>query len=338
MKALNVMLVMFTAYGVALLFSHETLIIKEDFMGAVSNKDYLKNIYMSLLPIYAFFVFSKTGQLSVSVIRKWILVFLGMVIANFFTQQAELLAEAEELMYVKDEFTNNVGYSFLAMIPLLLFVKRSFVQYVLLIVCGVFIVAAMKRGAIITFVLCLPLFFRSTMKGISLTKKMLIFSLIIVSTIAIVYYAFYMLDTSEYFKDRLDNTLAGDASNRESMYPLLLHYIFNLTTPLQFLFGRGAWGTLEVSNNFAHNDWLELGVNQGLLGVIIYIVYWVSFYITTKRLQYNQSLYAVLLLTIFITFMKTWFSMSYDNMPIYTTLCIGYCLAHYNTKSQLCVR
>lgn len=338
MKMLNIMLIMFVIYGGVLLLSNEVLVIRDDYLGAVSNKDYLKNIFISLLPIYTFFVFAKIGQLSDSVIRKWIPIFVVIVIANFFAQQSRSLAKAEELMSTQEEFTNNVGYIFLAIIPLLLFVKRTFVKYILLLVCGVFIIAAMKRGAILIFALTLPLFFNWTLKGISPTKKILISVLIVVCVCAIVYYMSYMLDTSEYFQDRINNTLAGDASGRESMYPHLLRQIFYYATPLQFLFGRGAWGTLKVSNNFAHNDWLEIGINQGVLGVVIYIVYWVAFYVTTKRMRQNNQIYAVLMLTMTILFMKTMFSMSYDNMLVYTTICIGYCMAHYNSSEQLCVK
>ena len=120
MKVLNVMLLMFTVYGILLIFSGETLIVREGYIGAVSNKGYVKSIYISLLPIYAFFVFAKTGQLSKLVVRRWVPVFLGVVIVTFLTRQSELLAEAEELMSTQEEFTNNVGYTFLAIIPLLL--------------------------------------------------------------------------------------------------------------------------------------------------------------------------------------------------------------------------
>ena len=51
MKALNVMLVMFTIYGVALLLSPEQLYVREDDVGLVSNKDYLKSLYILFLSL-----------------------------------------------------------------------------------------------------------------------------------------------------------------------------------------------------------------------------------------------------------------------------------------------
>ena len=334
MKALNVMLTMFTVYGIALMLSGETLTIKEGYMGAVSNKDYIKSIFISCMPIYTFFVLTKMGILTDEVIRKWIPVFILVVIAAYFENQIANLAKAEEVMSTQEEFTNNTGYLFLAIIPLLFFVKKPFVQYILLLICGVFIIAAMKRGAILIFALSLPLFIHSTLKTLSFRKKTMVLLLIIGSVLALLYYVSYMLDTSEFFNARLESTLEGDASNREDMYPHLLRQIFYYATPLQFLFGRGAWGTLKVSDNFAHNDWLEIGINQGVLGIVVYIAYWIAFYVSAKRMQDNKRIYNVLMLSMLILFVKTLFSMSYDDMPIYTTMCIGYCMANYKSDSS----
>lgn len=332
MKALNVMLTMFTVYGVSLILSGETLMVKEGYMGAVSNKDYIKSIFISCMPIYTFFVLAKIGLLTDEVIRKCIPIFILMAIAAYFENQNANLAKAEEVMSTQEEFTNNTGYMFLAIIPLLFFVKKPFVQYLLLIICGVFIIAAMKRGAILIFALSLPLFIHSTLKTLSFRKKTMVLLLIIGSVLALLYYVSYMLDTSEFFNARLESTLEGNASNREDMYPHLLRQIFYYATPLQFLFGRGAWGTLKVSDNFAHNDWLEIGVNQGMLGIVVYIAYWIAFYVSAKRMQNNKRIYNVLMLSMLILFVKTLFSMSYDDMPIYATMCIGYCMAYYKSN------
>ena len=128
MKALNVMLTMFTVYGVSLILSGETLMVKEGYMGAVSNKDYIKSIFISCMPIYTFFVLTKIGLLTDEVIRKWIPVFIFVAIAAYFENQNANLAKAEEVMSTQEEFTNNTGYMFLAIIPLLFFVKKPFVQ------------------------------------------------------------------------------------------------------------------------------------------------------------------------------------------------------------------
>jgi hypothetical protein len=110
-----------------------------------------------------------------------------------------------------------------------------------------------------------------------------------------------------------------------------LRQIFYFATPLQFLFGRGAWATLKVSDNFAHNDWLELGVNQGGVGVCLYVMYWIAFYTTAKGLG-NGTVRNATMYVMLISFLMTMFSMSYDNMSIYATIVIGYCMANYKNE------
>ncbi len=332
MKVLNLLVAMFTVYGVALLLSGEVLVIKEGHLGVVSNKDYLKNVYMSLLPIYTFFIFGKIGLLTESIIRRWVPLFVIVAIAAYFENQNAALARAEEIMSMQEEFTNNAGYLFLAIVPSLMFIKKPIWQYLLLLACGVFIISSMKRGAIIIYAISLIPFFYWTLRNTSFKRKITLFILVICCAFAIVYYVSYMLDTSEYFDARLEQTFAGDASNREDMYPILLRQIFYFATPLQLLFGHGAWGTLKVSDNFAHNDWLEIGINQGMIGLAVYVIYWFTFFKTAIALRQNQTLYGAIILTALSLSIKTMFSMSYDSMPIYASICIGYCMANYPNK------
>ena len=56
-KAVNIFLIMATIYGVVLILSGKVLYITEGDIIKTSNFDYLKTIYISLLPIYSFFEF-----------------------------------------------------------------------------------------------------------------------------------------------------------------------------------------------------------------------------------------------------------------------------------------
>lgn len=330
MKALNALVAMFIIYGLVLLFSGETFMVKDN-LTIVSNKDYLKNICSSLLPIYSFFVFAKTGKLSQNTIVSWIPIFIVVAIASYFRVQHDNLVKAEEIMSMQEEFTNNAGYIFVAIVPLLLFIRKPIWQYLLLLVCGVFVIAAMKRGAMVIYAITLVLFFYWTLQGQSFAKKSLISIVILGGILVIIYFFMHMFDTSDYFYARFEQTIAGDASGREDIYPYLLRLIFYYTTPLQLMLGHGAYGTLKVSDNFAHNDWLEIGVNQGMLGVAVYLIYWIAFLKTAINLKHNRTIHHVLMLMILILFAKTMFSMSYEDIPVCLSLCIGYCMANYGT-------
>ena len=191
----------------------------------------------------------------------------------------------------------------------------------------------MKRGAILIAGISLPFFLYSTFKNSSRKLKFQIgffsISLIVAIYIVIQYY----LDTSEYFNYRLQSTLSGESSGRNIIYTTLLTQFLNDTTPLQFFFGRGACATLKYFGQYAHNDWLEIAINQGVLGIAVYITYFYCF-IKTWRFSFSRRSiqYSVVGLILLICLIKSFFSMSYEDMGFYMTCTLGYSLAYSEKK------
>ena len=77
---------------------------------------------------------------------------------------------------------------------------------------------------------------------------------------------------NDYFQTRLTSTLEGNSSGRDEIYSHIWN-VFNNSNMFHYLFGYGAQGSFIMTAKFAHSDWLELLINQGLLGFIIYINY-----------------------------------------------------------------
>ena len=104
--------------------------------------------------------------------------------------------------------------------------------------------------------------------------------------------------------------------------------------------GHNCWVIAPYSINanrrfHAHNDWLELAVNQGLLGIIVYAVYWKNVYKEWRhsdRTQPYSLAFGTLVLGLFV---QSLFSMSYGNMEFYSTMLLGYCMAqNHNRKNH----
>ena len=134
---------------------------------------------------------------------------------------------------------------------------------------------------------------------------------------------------------RIQDTLDGNSSGRDRIYTYFWNYFVYESNVLNFLFGRGANGTLELLNQYAHNDWLELAVNQGLLGVVFYFIYWKYFYKTWKHTT-NIDAKVILAMVVLINFPKSMFSMSYYDMTYVSTSVLGYALANrFNPQNQL---
>ena len=248
------------------------------------------------------------------------------------------LLEAILLGVDREGFTSNVGYFFLSVIPFLFFLRdKKILQYISLVYLLYYILVSMKRGAILIGFLSVLYFFYMRLKNSDRRERYVV----IVSTVAIIVLSFYFIQSfylsSEYFQMRLESTLSGSASNRQDFYPKLINYFFYNTSAIQFLLGSGADYTIRVIGNYAHNDWLEIAVNNGLLGLVLYL----SLFITLWRNYMEGSLIMpeyirnVLFVTLLIITLKTLFSMSYASFDVGIPICLGYCFAYISSKRNL---
>ena len=137
------------------------------------------------------------------------------------------------------------------------------------------------------------------------------------------------------FQRKIQDLQEGGGSGRDILYQEFSNHFFYETTPMQFLVGSGANATLTISTNYAHNDWLEIAVNQGLLGVLMYMFYWILFYRESFVKKRNPMIKLALQLVFVDYFMRTFFSMSYQAMTTSATFVLGYCLAKENENEQI---
>ena len=327
-KALNVFIAMLTLYGLLFWASGKIIIMGHTGLplGAMG---YLKGIYMSLLPIYAFYAFTSKGLLTEVNIRRWFFIFIALVTASYFRVEREALQMAMMEGSMQEEFTNNKGYTFLSLMPLLFFFsKNRMVQYIALAYIMAFIIMGMKRGAILIGAIVVLWFFYQTLKSSPRKTRLKVVLLIAAVVVATGFYVVNMLETSEYFQLRIEQTEEGGTSGRDVIFAKLFSYFMHETSAWQFYFGSGVNHTVAVAGNYAHNDWLELAVNQGCLGIIVYLIYWICMFKTWRNSKSNSIIYSSFGAICVIFFLKTFFSMSYGSMSIYATLCLGYCLAN----------
>ena len=330
-KGLNLILLIYTLYGIAhLMFGNYEFSITGQF-----GLDLLKPIYISILPIYVFYYFSKNTYLNDKWFSNWILIFVVVVICSFYREQEERIMMIAELGSQRDEVTNNTGYLFASLIPMLFFVKRNtWYQFGLLSVLLLFVVFAMKRGAILVGGLSAVIYIYYFIK----TKKSIYkFGSIILIAIFIVL-LFSKLENfilqSDYFNVRLQQTLNGDSSGRDTMYAQILDYFWNQTFVISFLVGSGLVGTLELLGNGAHNDWLEFAIDMGLLGVVVYFIYWRRFILVWLRYNEGDNIKYAMGVIIVSELLKTLFSFSINSLPIYEVILLGYCLSLINKTKK----
>lgn len=329
----NLFLAMIVVYGAVYMCTGP--ILKGD--GVLTTPlSYIKNPLISFLPIYAFYYFTKKG----AVTERWIcavsVIALALCIVQYYVQMEQTIAMREQMGIRQEEVTNNSGYLFLTVIPLLvLFYRNRLIQFVLLAIILVYVVMAMKRGAILVGACCLVYFIWNTFRrGSGRDVKLIL--LLTVALFAGGYYLIdYMLETSEYFQHRVLETLEGSTSGRDIIYTKLYDYIQNECSSVKILFGSGADYSVVIAGNFAHNDWLELLVDCGLLGVTIYAFYFAALYKSVLGLPSKNAAKPMAYLCLFILFARSLFSMSYGDLFFPLALALGYSLAQIGPKRRV---
>lgn len=318
-KGVALLLVMFTVYGVFLMLNPETI----HYGGkVVSSHYYLQHIYISLLPLFPFYCFTIKGKLTQSKISFWILLLFIVAILEFYQGRQQYLE-----VYGDDEFTNNMGYEIVALFPLLFIGKKNkLFQFIGIGLILLFLFLSVKRGAIIIGVVCALISALYLLKDSRGVQKIAVLAIFIIGIVLVSILVNRLIETNAYFATRLDSTLSGDTSQRGYIYSKMTNYFLGQTNILNILFGSGANATIRILGGFAHNDWLEIGINQGLFGIVVYLVYWLFFLRTWQSIRFDSDIRISVFLSFVIYFLMTFFSMSYDCMALSSTFCLGICM------------
>ena len=265
-------------YGSLLLISGETLSTWASDWTFTGSK-YVMEILFSIFPAFVFYYFCVRNQINERTIITWSWIFFVVVAANYFFRRSVLQTQLENYVVARDGFTNNSAYIVLAFIPMIPYLsRRNMTQFLAFGLCLFMIFIGMKRGAILISLICLLFVLLFYFRESSNTKKIGIF----VTTIVLVYVGYRIFDyyylNDAYFQTRLLNTTQGDVNGRDEIYIMIQNYLTQDSTVFNILLGKGAYGSLKAIGQFAHNDWLELFINQGMLGLIIYIIFYVRLF------------------------------------------------------------
>lgn len=319
MLAFIVFFVVLISYGLALLLLDNSV---KDRMS------FLKFIINNLAPICAFYCFSRQGLLTEKRFLLWFFIFLAIATIDFYTAQKRGLALLIEDGSKYEEITNNAAYSMLSLFPFVFLLRKKIIwQYVVLGYIMYFVVIGLKRGAIIISLFMILWFVLVQTKSVSKGKKAVAVLLTVVLLAIGLHFISQFYESSDYFQHRVEKTMEGSSSNRNWIYSSLWNHYINNNNLLEFSFGEGAFHTVNISGFMAHNDWLELLIDCGLFGVVVYLVYWISFVRDWIRSKSHPLIYSMMGSCFIFTFMKTLFSMSFLSMPFYVCMIMGYCFA-----------
>lgn len=310
---------LYIVYGGYIIFFGDGVILYD----RVSPSDYvyLQNSLISLLPIFLFYSFASKGYLTGERIARYVPLFLVVFICYFFR-----VAIKTRVQLGTDDITNNSSYLFLSLIPILYYLRRKLLlQYLILVICLLFVTIGMKRGVYLLSFFSIMYFLLTSMVNQPKSKRILMILLFGFISVFSIYYLSKIMDTNEYLIKRLEETIEGKTSGRDRLYSMIWNEIKTENNLLHFLFGRGANSTLKYAGNYAHNDWLETLCNNGILGFGILLYFFITLFTQVGILKKAENyVFHSFVLVVFLLFSKTLFSMSVQDIDVVLSMLLGY--------------
>ncbi len=313
-KFLFVFVFVLSLYGLSLISSGIPIYWQDAAMN-VDCDSFLLWLLTSMLSVVPIYVFTCKGFIDERIMKILFVIMFFASIYAFRSSYALQMKLAVMMGNMQEEFTITCIYSLLSILPLvMLFNKQKVIQLLLLCVMFVYFILSAKRGPIILGGICSLLIIWNMISNSSSKQRVVILILSLASLIGIYEFVTYQMETSAYFSLRYDQTLEGYSSRRDEYRKLIWDYIVNFASTKEFFLGKGAHGTLLISDSFAHNDWLAIFLEQGLMGALLFLLYWIGFALSWIKSRTCKEAFVALGLLLIIGLGKTMFSMYY--MPI----------------------
>lgn len=265
------------------------------------------NISVSLSAIPLFMTLGRKGVMNSRFYSVATIMLLLSALVYYKTMEIEYIAN---LIGGNEDITNNASVAFLCILPLIFVLKNRYLSYGVLLVCVYFILDAAKRGNIISAVPVLLLFIFSTFrtKAISIYEKAIFLAFCLVAAS----WGIKQYEENEYLQKRIEQTMDGYSSGRDKIYENAWNVYSESENVKNLIFGYGFQATFynEQIGNYAHNDWLELLVDNGIIGALFYLS---IFILLIKMIRSEKDLQKRFLLMsiVSIWFLKSLFSMTY---------------------------
>lgn len=261
------------------------------------------NILFALLSISAFAYIGRQGIWTERAISWWFGGLLVACVVYFYNMRDSLLVS--NALDDDASITNNASIAFVMLMPWLFVLKKRWLAVIGLFVCLFYIVLSAKRGSIVAAVVPSVLFIVFYARTFNAWWKKGLFLVAILLALLGGVWAF--LNEDEYLQRRLEETKAGESSGRDAIFRNALDCWW-YSDDAQFWLGHGFFATVPELGKMAHNDWLEILVDYGLVGFVLYAsIVWGLW----RQYRYEKTLTGrmVLLSCISIWVLKSLFSM-----------------------------
>lgn len=244
-------------------------------------------------------------------VQQW-LILTGMVLV--WAIVAFVKTKMSKIGVANANETNNSAYAFIYVLPFaaMLMGRYRKIALAFVAVAFAFVMAGAKRGAILCFALLLLYGLWWYYKNFKFTGWMILGMVAVLAAGG--WYAQKQLETNKYLQKRLEQTEQGNTSGRDDLYVRLWDGWRDQENIVNVFVGKGSAQSVTIAGNYAHNDWLELLIDNGLLGVTVYLMLFVTAFKYIYRQKPNRYVQLSMMLVVLFWLIKTFYSMGYASM------------------------
>ena len=197
------------------------------------------------------------------------------------------------------------SYYCIAMLPLIFIYSGKSKKYLIYIVIAAAILSA-KRTGMITCCSVLLLYYFTKEKNI-INKIKSISSFVILALLAYFLASYLIGDQLALIIERFNNISEDGGSGRDTVFEKVFTFILN-SSETELFFGHGYNTVVETSIGYsAHNDFLEVTYDYGLIGLIIYLSIYISLFSKIKHIK-SQNYRSAYICSLIIFLINSTFS------------------------------
>ena len=296
----------------------------------IATYSVFKNISVTLLTYFPFRSFFDSPRFDKKYIESFsLLSFISLLILFFTTGQDSIVISGSE------EVTNNGAYYLASIVPLLGIFFNKRITIVFFTIVMVLVLLGAKRGAIVCVGIELVFYLYFLFKKSNSYKNPLkILGLLIIFSV-FVYLIISTFNGNDYLQYRYNQTVSGDSSLRDEIYASAIE-IFSEGNAFELLFGHGMCACISDIGMYAHQDWLELLVDNGIVGTLLYLVFFICLYnqyrAKKKVMTYEERF--IFLSAFFCLLLRSSFSMGYTSIES-SFLIIALVYGQYSEKYRV---
>lgn len=290
-----------------------------------------KNTLVCLLSFYPFYYFASKNRLDPKELLIFFMIMLPIAIAQFYYSRTLILSERYSS---NEDIVNNAAYQFVLLFPFVFLIrKHKLLPAIFSLLILFFIIAGSKRGAVVVGSVILLWYFYYQMKMIDEKQKWkgYLLSFVSIAAVAFLGYKYYL--GNEYLQNRLELAAQGNISGRDIIYSNIWNSWLN-SNSFHFLFGYGFAASIKITGgSFAHNDWLEILSNFGLLGAIIFAALFYQGFKLCLNKEWERDKRILMAAIITSAFATTLFSMWYTSLGTYlNAMLLAYLVGNKSEK------